>query len=97
MQGDPERQHAIYILASLWDKDRDLPVEWRGDVYRLIAKVDNCIRERFPDLSRWHHASKDALPLSLVRRCPGDEMLVPSGLEDLIYITAVEAVLVDGK
>lgn len=96
-KGDLEKQHAIYILASLWDKEKNLPGGWRGDVYHLVAKVSECIRKRFPDLSRWHHSSKDALPLSLVRYGPGDKMLVPGGLEDLIYIAGVEAVLVDAN
>lgn len=64
-EGDTERQHAILIMASLWDKDKDLPHEWRGRCYRMLQDVEEAVRGRHP-VERWHHASRSALPLSVL-------------------------------
>lgn len=92
-KGDLQKQHAILILASLWDKERDLPEQSRGNGFRLIEKSERIIRARFPEISRWHHASIEALPINITKYVYSGKMLVPEDYRDLMYIAAVEFAL----
>ena len=89
---DLEKQHAVFILASLWDKEKDLPERWRGDIYRLVKDVQDVILEKHP-VPRWHHASRDALPLGVVRDYHAGRTIVPEDESGLMYVAALEAVL----
>lgn len=90
--GHPERQAAVFILASLLNKRKDLPVSWRGDAYKLIREVEAVVYRQFP-VDRWHHATRKALPVSLTGFTNSERMFYPSDVTDLIFITALEAVI----
>lgn len=87
-----ERQHAVFIMASLWDKLKAAPDNWRGAAYQVLEDVWDAMHIQFPDIDSWHSASREALPFSMMHYT-GD-MLVPKTPRELIYITAVEAALV---
>lgn len=88
-----EEQHAILMLASLWDKRARLPRTWRGNVNRMVQAIEQGIRTQFPDLERWHHASREALPVSLTEHVYTDRMLVPEDQDEVMFVAALEAAL----
>jgi hypothetical protein len=88
-----ERQHAIIILASLWNKETKLPEHWRGDGFQLVREAREIIQIKFPDLGGWHYASRDALPVNVGNSWYSRNMLVPKSIEDLMFISAIEAAI----
>jgi hypothetical protein len=92
-QGNLEQQHAVYILASLWDKDHKLPERWRGKPAKLVFSALVAIHQQFPQIERWHPSSREALPVDLVADAYSTRMLVPRDGYDLMYTTALEAIM----
>jgi hypothetical protein len=93
-KNDIEQQQAIYILASLRDKEKELPHQWHGEPYRVLREVWKSVWDHFPDFNHWHHASKQALPIELFNTYwRAAEMFVPHDAADLMYIAALEASL----
>jgi hypothetical protein len=48
-RGNLERQHLVYILASLRDLEKDLPESWRGDPFRLLQDVWRVVKEQLTE------------------------------------------------
>jgi hypothetical protein len=85
-----EKQSAIWIMASIWDKEKYLPDDWRGNIFELLGNLFFLIRQAFPEVSLWHHASRDALPISIGTYYPAREFIHPQTYRHLIYLSAVE-------
>ncbi len=92
-RGSVEKQAAILMLASLDVKMKDLPEEWRGNNYRLMEIIRHTIMQAFPDIILWHHASRDALPVTIGRYYPACDFIRPKNEKELLYHFAVEASL----
>jgi hypothetical protein len=92
-RGSAERQAAILILASLDVKVKDVPDEWKGSNYRLMRGMTHTITEAFPDIPLWHHASRDALPITIGRYSPACNFIHPENENEMLYHFAVEASL----
>lgn len=64
-RGNAERQVAVLILASLDVKMKEMSEKWRSNTYRLMEDMRRTIMQEFPDIILWHHASRDALPVTV--------------------------------
>jgi hypothetical protein len=91
-QNDIEKQHAVYILASLWSKEKNLPEAWRGDVYRLLEEMIHATISQHREVYDWHFACTELLPINLLGY-PGYRIIVPSDWHDIIYLVALESAL----
>ncbi len=89
-RGNVEKQSAIWIMASIWDKEKDLPDSWRGNTYQLLENLFIMIRQTFPEISVWHHAARSALPISIGRYYPACDFIHPQTYQHLIYLCALE-------
>jgi len=78
-------------MASIWDKEKHLPDLWRGNTFQLLENLFILIRQTFPEISVWHHAARDALPISMGTYYPACEFIKPQTYRHLIYLSAVEA------
>lgn len=96
--GAPEAQAAVLIAASLWDKRHNLPETWRGDIFRLLEQMQRVIVYapdgpfKQHDLSVWHHAMRDALPINSM----GSDVagcVRPRDYRDLVSIALLDAAL----
>lgn len=94
---DAEALAAVLIAASMWDKVQNPPEAWHGRITRLVDKMSLCIWGKGGIFERkgiaaWHHASREALPLNIVR---GEfaRSLQPSGFRDLVRIAIIESTL----
>jgi hypothetical protein len=89
---NPERLAAVWILAAIDAKEKDLPEDWRGSNSRLMGEMMLTIHRTFPDIELWYHASREALPISITRYSPND-FIHPKNEEEMLYVFAVEASL----
>jgi len=96
--GKPEAQAAVLMAASLWDKRHGLPEAWYGDTYRLLQQIqlvivyaaDGPFQQH--DLSVWHHAMRNALPMNIMGS-DFAECVRPRGYRDLVSIALLDATL----
>jgi hypothetical protein len=92
-RGSAERQAAILIMASIDEKSKNLPDEWSGTCAHLMSEMFRVIREAFPDIILWHHASRDAMPVTVGRYFPACNFIQPKNEKELLYHFALEASL----
>lgn len=92
-RGSIERQAAVLILASLDVKRKDLPEGWRGNNNRLMQEMFRAIREAFPEIQLWYHATRDALPVTIGSYFPACDFICTRKERELIYLFALEASL----
>jgi len=92
-RGSSERLAAILIMASLDVKEKDPPDDWRGHNYRLMEEMSLTIRQAFPEIQRWPHSTRDALPVTIGRYFPACDFIHPSKDHEFIYLFALEASL----
>jgi hypothetical protein len=95
---DPEAEAAVFIAASSWDKEKDLPESWRGACFRLLQQIQfiTLYAEDSPfkryGLALWHHAMRSALPINIVSDGLA-ECLRPRTYSDIVKVALIEAVL----
>jgi hypothetical protein len=92
--GSVEKQSAIWIMASIWDKKKDLRDDWRVDTYRLLSHLFGVILHTFPDISVWYHSCREALPISIGIYYPSLEFIHPQTHQHFIYLSAVETSII---
>ena len=80
-------------MASIDVKKKDLPEGWRGNNRHLMQEMFREIREAFPDIQPWYHATRDALPVTIGGYFPACEFICPRKEHELIYLFALEASL----
>ena len=91
-KNNPERQSAVLIMASIDGKMKDMPLRWGDNTYTLMEQIFVTIRQAFPGIQLWHHASRSALPIT-VERYPVCEFIYPQTYAHLIYVFALETSL----
>jgi hypothetical protein len=91
-ENDIEKQHAVYILASLWSKEKNLPEAWRGNICRLLDEMMGTVITQHREVYDWHPACRELLPINLLDY-PGYKTFVPEDAYDIIYLVALETAL----
>jgi len=89
---NPERLAAVWIMAAIDAKMKDLPECWKGNNARLMRAMMLTVSRTFPDIEPWYHASREALPISITHYSP-DDFINPKNEEGILYVFAVEASL----
>lgn len=92
-QNDIERQHATYILASLWSKRKHLPETWYGSTCMMLEDVMSVAISQHREIYfSWHHGCKETLPINIMDY-PGYKVFAPKDEHDIIYLVALETAL----
>lgn len=95
-KGNKERQAAIWVMASLYDKKNNFPPVWDSDSKRIVYEMFNAIKEEFVEIEPWNNATREALPYSLIDdHC--EKSITFSSAEQLLYLLVVEAALINGN
>ena len=89
-----ERQSAIWIMASIWDKEKRFPDDWKGGTFQLLEDLFILIRQTFPEISAWYHACRDALPISIGTYYPACDFIHPKTYRHLVYLSAIETSII---
>lgn len=84
-RGDVQRQQAILIAASLWDKKNGVPDHWRGSAFDLLRGTFYTLTAELK-IDRWYHSCREALPWSL----NPVHLTTPHSVDDLLGIAAIE-------
>lgn len=95
LKDDPEGMALTWIAASMWDKSKDLPYEWRGELALRVQKLLNVTRELLANKSpySWFHSAKGALPVKIHNNPYMDDILIPNKYSHLVVIAAMENVI----
>lgn len=92
-RGNIERQAAILIMASLEVKLKESPENWEGNTFRIIKEIWVTMRQAFPTIEHWHHASREVLPITIGGDSPPFDFIHPKRDFEIIYLFALEASL----
>ncbi|WP_289142190.1 hypothetical protein [uncultured Brevibacillus sp.] len=95
LRDDPEGMFKVWVGASMWDKEKDLPEFWRGKIYRMVKILSDEVLEqlRGKNLFTWNHLSRGALPITVHDNWIINEALKPTNYEQLIGISSIESIL----
>lgn len=71
-----------------------MPQSWNGEGARLLTAAYFTILDKIREFGfeQWHHASRDALPLSIIDYNISID-LKPTSFESLMSIAAIESIL----
>lgn len=86
---DSEAVSAVWIYACLTELHRRMPDEWRGEVYRILSKIERAANEYlFKDNIRWHHAMRDLIPHRILS-CEFLSSFKPTSVKAMLELCAV--------
>ena len=88
-----EKQHAIYILASLWSMKKNLPEKWRGKTYSMLNDMTSLVIYKHNDIYSWHSGCKETLPINILDY-PGYDIFTPKNEFEIMYLVSLETALV---
>jgi len=84
-----------WIGAALFDKRNRVPDSWRGETYRLVDTMYRTVLSGLTNrgFREWHHASRDALPVSITDIWGLEEAIRASNVEQVLAVIAVDTVI----
>jgi hypothetical protein len=95
---NPEAVAAIMVGGSLWTIEKHLPPAWHGRAFELLHTVQREVMyspgspfKRF-EIPVWHHAMREALPISIIDHATSEFML-PRSAADIVHIAYLDSLL----
>ena len=95
LRNDPKGMAMAWIGAALFDKRNRVPDSWRGETYRLVDTMYRTVLSGLTNrgFREWHHASRDALPVSITDIWGLEEAIRASNVEQVLAVIAVDTVI----